>query len=133
MAGNLKELLLQWKLKADNDIQTIINEIESQKPVTDSICYHSQQSVEKYLKLFLVSNSLEPLKTHNIRVLRKECEKLHPSFSELCEIDYLSEYSVELRYPDNFRVPEMDEALEAYRLACKVQAFVSKLVFSIDK
>jgi hypothetical protein len=40
----LAELLSHWKQKADNDIKTIEHELKSKEPVTDSICYHTQQA-----------------------------------------------------------------------------------------
>lgn len=76
MDEKLAELLFLWKIKADNDIKTIENELNSNEPVTDSICYHAQQAAEKYLKLFLVSNGKEPAKSHNIAFLKNECESI---------------------------------------------------------
>jgi len=124
----LAQLLSHWKIKADNDIKTIENELESNDPVTDSICYHAQQAAEKYLKLFLVSKGIEPAKSHNIAFLKNECEKTTPELSQLSDIEYLTDYAVDLRYPDNFYIPNLDEAKEAYSDALKVKEFISKIL-----
>jgi HEPN domain-containing protein len=49
--------------------------LESAKLLLDSRLYNSclqntQQAVEKYLKAFLISNSIKPIKTHSIRKLK---------------------------------------------------------------
>ncbi|MCF6334250.1 MAG: HEPN domain-containing protein, partial [Spirochaetales bacterium] len=114
MDEKLEKLLSFWKIKADNDIKTIENELKSEEPVTDSICYHSQQAAEKYLKLFLVSEGIEPARSHNIAFLKNECEKNNSAFSKLTDIEYLTDYAVDLRYPDNFYIPSLEEAKDAY-------------------
>jgi len=42
----IEELVSQWIIKADNDYKTIANEMSSEEPVTDSICYHTTGSGE---------------------------------------------------------------------------------------
>ena len=110
MENALRSLIEKWMIKADNDLRTISNELSSKEPVTDTICYHSQQAVEKYLKLFLVSKNIEPIKTHNIAILLQKCKEFDLVFDELKGIEYLTDYVVELRYPDSFHVPEIEEA-----------------------
>jgi len=124
----IEELVSQWIIKADNDYKTIANEMSSEEPVTDSICYHAQQGVEKYLKTFLVMHGIEPFKTHNITFLRKECEKIDTDFYTLSNIDYLSDYAVELRYPDSFYIPTLEEAKEAYEDAVKARIFIKEKI-----
>ena len=120
----IDDIVQLWIVKADNDIRTIEHEFDAKDTVTDTVCYHSQQAVEKYLKLYLVHNNVEPPKSHNIFMLIKECERIDPSFSELENTAYLSDYAVELRYPDNFHLPDIDEAKEAFVDALRVKKFV---------
>ena len=56
MDENLIRLVKQWHIKADNDLATVGNEFNSENPVTDAICFHSQQAVEKYLKKNYLGN-----------------------------------------------------------------------------
>ncbi len=128
MDEKLEKLLSFWKIKADNDIKTIENELKSEEPVTDSICYHSQQAAEKYLKLFLVSEGIEPARSHNIAFLKNECEKNNSAFSKLTDIEYLTDYAVDLRYPDNFYIPSLEEAKDAYLDTLKVKKFICKIL-----
>lgn len=40
----------QWILKANNDLKTAKDEMNTDDPATDTICFHAQQCVEKLLK-----------------------------------------------------------------------------------
>ena len=55
-----------WLIKANNDIRIIQNEfsLPENMVVTDAVCFHAQQAVEKFLKSFLISkiqNSVKPI------------------------------------------------------------------------
>lgn len=54
MDAKLKKLIKQWHIKAENDLTTANNEFKANETVTDAICFHSQQAVEKYLKSYLI-------------------------------------------------------------------------------
>jgi len=38
-----------WLVKADNDLKTGKDELASKNPATDTICFHMQQCVEKFV------------------------------------------------------------------------------------
>jgi HEPN domain-containing protein len=126
LAKQLNDIVLQWKIKADNDLTVAEKELISESPVTDAICFHCQQSVEKYLKLFLIVNGIEPKKTHLISDLLIDCIKIDKDFETLRDASYLSDYAVELRYPDDFYIPDISEAKDAYNSASIVKIFVLK-------
>lgn len=111
----------KWKIKAEKNLRIISNELSSANPVADTICYHSQQAVEKYLKPYLIAKNVEPIKTHNIAVILRKCREFDPAFHDLKGLEYLTDYAVELRYPDSFYVPEMEEALEDAKKVKKVK------------
>jgi HEPN domain-containing protein len=48
------ELVKMWMRKADNDLKTAKDELNTEEPATDTICFHAQQCAEKYLKAFLL-------------------------------------------------------------------------------
>ncbi len=48
-----EELVNRYIMKADNDLKTAKDELETDKPATDTVCFHTQQCVEKYLKAYL--------------------------------------------------------------------------------
>lgn len=124
MEKELKNIVNGWILKANRDLLTIEHELTMSEPVTDSICFHAQQTAEKYLKAFLLCKQKSFSKTHNIDSLLKLCIKIDNTFMELEEAIKLTDYAVELRYPDDFYIPDLDEAKEAYEVAKKVKTFV---------
>lgn len=127
MEARKLKLLKQWYIKANNDLKSIENEFSCEEPITDVICFHSQQAVEKLFKLYILFQKEKLLKTHNIAILLKECISLNPKFKILKGIEYLTDYAVELRYPDNFYIPDLEEAQEAYADANRVKNFIDNL------
>lgn len=126
----LKEIIRKWHIKAENDIATIENLFKSDNVITDSICFHAQQAVEKYLKSYLVSVQSPFKNTHNITSILKYCSTVDNDFQNLEYIVFLNSYAVELRYPDDFYIPDINEAIEAYETALKVKEFVLKKIQS---
>lgn len=62
----VKELVKNWLARGNNDLKTAKDEMNTENPATDTICFHSQQCVEKYLKAYLVSHQKHFRKIHNI-------------------------------------------------------------------
>jgi len=128
MDKTVKHLVKLWHIKADNDLQTAENEFKAEQTVTDSICFHSQQAVEKYLKSYLVAIQQSYKYTHNITDILGNCISIDKDFKLLEFALMLTQYSVEIRYPDDFYIPELEEARNAYEIALKVKEFVLKKI-----
>lgn len=56
----MKDEIHKWIIKAENDLKTAKGEFSTKNPVTDTICFHCQQCVEKYLKAYLISQLFLP-------------------------------------------------------------------------
>ncbi len=71
------DYIQKWIVKAINDIRIAGHELDQpdNDMVTDAICFHCQQSVEKLLKAFLASKNIDFGKTHNLPSVAeaKEC------------------------------------------------------------
>jgi len=48
-----EETVKLWCIKADNDLKAGKDEFATERPATDTVCFHMQQCAEKYLKAFL--------------------------------------------------------------------------------
>jgi len=94
--------------------------------ITNSICFHSQQCIEKYLKAFLTFYGIPFRKTHDLTELINQCTEVDTEFNKLFEInaDKLTAYSIDIRYPDDFYTPSLEEAKETIEIAEKVKSFV---------
>ncbi len=117
-----------WIKKAENDLINAENTIKMESPPTDTICFHAQQCAEKYLKGFLTFHEIDFPKTHSLEDLVVLCKGVAPNIeSELDDIEILSSYGVEVRYPDEiyYDIPK-DDAQEAIDLAKKVKTVVLK-------
>lgn len=125
MSNNIVTIRL-WCLKADSDLKNASHEIEHEDPALDTICFHAQQTVEKYLKAFLVFSDTEIPKTHSLIRLIRDCILIDTSFSELIDknIDELTDFAVEIRYADEFYFPSIEEARDAIEKAEFVRSFV---------
>ena len=60
----------RWVDKAEHDLKNAEHTLTlgDDCPV-DTVCFHAQQCVEKYLKALLVFYGIVPPRTHNLRVL----------------------------------------------------------------
>ncbi|MCK4232864.1 HEPN domain-containing protein [candidate division WOR-3 bacterium] len=45
-----------WQNKAEKDLLSAEKEFASENPITETVCFHSEQAVEKYIKAYLVKN-----------------------------------------------------------------------------
>jgi len=121
-----RDAIKKWILKAENDLKIAKDEMLTENPATDAICFHAQQYVEKYLKAYLISKDKEISKTHDILFLIKQCLLIDNEFNYLLELnaDSLTSYAVEIRYPEEFYFPSLEEAKEAIEICEKVKQFV---------
>ena len=123
----MRKYYFQWLQKAIEDLTVVEHELsfpEEEIP-TGAVCFHAQQCVEKLLKAFLVYHNKEFGRTHNIEFLIQLCSEIDNEFEHLPCGD-LSFYAVEVRYPDDFYTPSIEEAKVCYSLANNVKEFVFK-------
>ncbi|OHD54621.1 MAG: hypothetical protein A2014_07360 [Spirochaetes bacterium GWF1_49_6] len=120
------EIVKQWMIKAQHDLLLAQHELERNENeiVTDGVCFHCQQCAEKSFKAFLISkNSIFP-RTHDLESLLKQCIVIDSTFEQI-ETGMLTGYAIEVRYPDDFYLPDIPEAREAYRIAKTVYEFIN--------
>jgi HEPN domain-containing protein len=123
------EELRQWFEIAHNDLALAEHAFNTMHPTPDEqICFHCQQSAEKYLKGFLVTNNIDPPAIHDLDQLRKLCEQINPSFNTLLAICIvLTQYGVMPRYPNELQITEADVRI-ALQYAKDIKAFVDAVI-----
>lgn len=115
----------QWLKIAERDLLSAKQGLEAEIVITDIVCFHCQQAVEKFLKAFLVKHQIEFPKTHSIIALLNLCANVDKSFKdELLFADVLTDYAVEIRYPDDWYEPTLNETKDAHEIAEKVKKFI---------
>ncbi len=120
-----------WIERANGDLKIGKDEFKETDPVTEAISFHMQQCVEKYLKSFLIFHNKKIRKTHDITELINECSDIENDFNSLYDfdVDRLTEYAVETKYPGYSVIPSNEETQTAIKVAEKVKKFVlNKLI-----
>jgi HEPN domain-containing protein len=110
-----RDFILDWFCFADTDLKYAEHGLSMRPQPYEIICYHCQQSAEKYMKGFLFFHGVQPPKTHELDILCEMCEEYDASFYEIrrpCAV--LTAYGVQPRYPHEIQMDEhiMRRALE---------------------
>ena len=126
MNGNL-ELTQEWFKKAEHDLLNAEIILESGRDALplDTVCFHCQQAIEKYLKGFLVYHNVQFPRTHFLGTLLDQCKQIDATFEELDKIIELNAYAVDIRYPDDAMEITLEDTREAYEIANNVKSFVT--------
>jgi HEPN domain-containing protein len=121
MTENEKEYIKQWLFRAGEDIAVIhALSIQNTELYASTICFHCQQAVEKYLKAFLVYKKIEFPKTHDVDFLLSKCISINPLLFEKFDFKNLTDFGVDIRYPDDFYIPEISETQEYIRISTEL-------------
>jgi len=112
----------EWVEKAENDLKNAAYTLEMDDECpTDTVCFHAQQVVEKYLKALLVFKGIPFPKSHNIEdIIALLPPSSRPRLSEKDQ-DKLTEYATVTRYPGDYEPISLDEAKKAVRIARRVK------------
>jgi HEPN domain-containing protein len=118
----------EWVVKAENDLKNAAHVLKLMAECpTDTVCFHAQQCVEKYLKALLVLDRIDFPKTHDIERLiallpRRDDIRLTPE-----QQGRLTDYATAARYPGSGEIP-LTEARRAVALARRVRKDVRSLL-----
>ncbi|PIV26463.1 MAG: DNA-binding protein [Anaerolineae bacterium CG03_land_8_20_14_0_80_58_20] len=120
----MNEELAEWISKAEGDYMVAKREMRARRDNNyDAVCFHCQQSVEKYLKAYLHKNGIDFPKTHNLIELHELCLPLDGSFEIQRDLLLeLNQYGVRYRYPG--LTAEKDDAKLALNRAKTLRSFL---------
>ena len=113
-----------WFDYGDADLESAEHLLTMHRVRLEIICYHCQQSAEKYLKGYLLYKGVFPPKIHDLDRLCDLCKGYDEEFDAIYgECARLSDYGVQPRYPNEMLIEEhhMQKALEYAR---KIKGFV---------
>ncbi len=117
-----------WMRKAENDLMNAAPTLKlGADGPTDTICFHSQQCVEKYLKALFVVRAIDFPKTHDLEKLIS----LLPATVRIRlgaeEQAKLTEYATGARYPGWGEIP-LAEARRAVAIARRVRGEIRRML-----
>lgn len=118
-ARPLIEVVRQWVRLAEGDLRNAENTLATlcDDCPYETVCYHAQQCVEKYLKAVLVFRAIPIPRSHSIADLMN-CipnELIIPGPQE--DLDDLTSYATVTRYPGEYLAITRTIAEESVRLA----------------
>ncbi len=113
---------LEWARYAEEDWEVANLLVKRKKIRTTSICFHAQQSAEKYLKALLISKKNAFPKTHDLSTLNSLCSQagIYTSFSPT-NLAILTDHAVSSRYPGE--EPSIENAKESISIAKSIRKF----------
>ena len=123
MNTETRTYIRQWLVKADEDLLVVETLTQAQIIAPSAACFHCQQAVEKLLKAYLIANGVHIRRTHNIEFLLAQCAEFDEAFGEI-DPQNLSDFGVEIRYPDDMYIPSDKEVVEHKVIALFVKEFV---------
>ncbi|MFQ5882544.1 MAG: HEPN domain-containing protein [Candidatus Methylomirabilales bacterium] len=118
----------EWIIKAENDLTTAAHALTlGERCPTDTVCFHAQQCVEKYLKAVLVLHRTDFPKTHDLKKLVALLPvQARPDLTNE-EQDRLTDYATGARYPGWAPIP-LSEARRAVAIARRVRKQVRSVL-----
>ncbi|HYN22854.1 MAG TPA: HEPN domain-containing protein [Thermoanaerobaculia bacterium] len=123
----IADVVRGWVEKAENDLKTAAVTLRAgEDSPTDTVAFHAQQCVEKYLKALLTLKGIDFPKIHDIEEL---VARVGPSVLiglSVQEQRRLTAYGTVTRYPGDYEPISVAEARRAVALARRVRKEVRR-------
>lgn len=96
----MKRTTREWVDKAEGDATVAEREIAGPTAVTDAVCFHAQQCVEKFLKGVLEEHGIASPRTHDLLALGRLAVGVVPALVDhQADLALLTGFAVAPRYP----------------------------------
>ena len=121
----MNPLTREWVAKAEQDFRATELLLAARgKRISDVICFHAQQCVEKYLKARLQESGLAVPKTHDLEKLVDQLAAVEPLWQSYRPVfQKVTEYAVEFRYPGQIatrlQARKSFKVAQSFRLAAR--------------
>jgi HEPN domain-containing protein len=123
----IRQIVGQWIDKAEQDFNAAETLFAGKHPLLYPVCFHAQQTVEKFLKACLTRHQIEFPKTHSIAQLLNLVESTDAALSETLKgAIALTTYGVDIRYPGDYPEPSRSETENALVLARNIRQTILK-------
>lgn len=115
-----------WITKAEQDFKTVEILLQSNEGPPGIICFHCQQSAEKYVKAFLVEKNIDFPRTHDILLLiERYLLQAYGVFREIIPAATdLTDFATSTRYPDSEEDLDIIAAHDAYKAMIEIKSFI---------
>lgn len=130
MKKNNIKIAEEWLEKAESDLSFAKASFDEFSNFYSQMCILCHDSVEKYLKAYIISLGIKPEHIHDLLKLLNTCkdkEKEFEDYLEKCRI--LNRYYTPLKYPSHYPMLTKEQAKEAIDIAEEIGKFVNNLIF----
>lgn len=118
----VNQVVAEWGRKAEEDWKTAERLLAfGREAPLETVCFHIQQCVEKYLKAVLVLRLVDFPKTHAISELLALIPDELPFRIPYAQQQRLHSYATVMRYPGDYEPATAREAQQALQLCRKVR------------
>ena len=126
----MKKLTEDWITFADKDLQAAEVIIKEDFPLTNIVVFLCQQTIEKYLKAFLVENDIPIIKTHDLVQLNGMTLKIKDLGIDKKKLLLINVIYVESRYPSELGLmpdgmPANKQAKEFIEFAKEIKTIIN--------
>ena len=134
----MKKQAEDWILLADKDLYAAEIIIGNEHPLTNIVAFHCQQTVEKYLKAFLIEKNIPLIKTHDLIKLNGMIKEIKDLDIDEKKLITINEVYIESRYPGELglmpdSIPTNEQAMEFIEFAKEVKEIINnELRFKTD-
>lgn len=121
----IDKLVRLWIEKADHDLGTATLTQAHIPAYKDTICFHCQQAIEKYLKAYLVFLGTEFKPVHDLIYLldlASSPDRFNSDFYDMAT--KVDGFAVQIRYPDTLIEPNDEEVSSSIEYARKFREAV---------
>jgi HEPN domain-containing protein len=128
-SDDVLRVVADWITKAENDLRAAALTLREQRNCpTDTICFHAQQCVEKYLKALLVLGGTPFPKTHSLADISALLpEEWQPDVPPKV-LERFTDYATITRYPGEYEEISLEEARAAVSIARRIRKFTRSIV-----
>ena len=126
----MKKQTEDWILLAEKDLCAAGILLKDDYPLTNIVAFHCQQTIEKYLKAFLVENDAPIVKTHDLIRLNEMIKEIKELGIDEQKLMMINEIYVEARYPGELGLisdgmPTNEQAKEYLEYAIEIKTIIN--------
>ncbi|MFW5821980.1 MAG: HEPN domain-containing protein [Tangfeifania sp.] len=123
------QIVAAWIEKGDHDLGSAKVIFQYIPEYFDTVAFHCQQAVEKYLKALLIFHEIEFQRTHDLPyLLELLSRKIKIDSKHFDKAIILNGFAVEIRYPDLTVKLSKEELQEAIGIAEFFRKFISQQI-----
>ena len=127
----MKRQVEDWILLAEKDLCAAQVLLKEEHPLTNIVAFHCQQTIEKYLKSFLIEKDIPLIKTHDLIKLYGMVKEIKDLGIDEEKLITINEVYIESRYPGELGLisdgmPSYEQAEEFMTFAYEVKDLILK-------